>query len=221
MFWWQVAVVVVVVILVIVVVVALIVAIVVILPEDRACCETWSGKKHKSVLLNFVKALLRGLTGWALFCREDYYIVLLLYHALLFAKRKLVASLCLQTAFVYFFSPWLFYWQRRSVIWKLLHLFSLFVQCWKINFHSIISEWAQLQWSILLWSKQCMWQQNMHHSFLSLSLSLSHTHTHTPDTSDMPIRQVASSNNERTVNGKTEIGRGRYRHRAWQVRSCR
>ena len=36
-------------------------------------------------------------------------------------------SLCLQTAFVYFFSPWLlpwlFYWQRHSVIRKLLHLF--------------------------------------------------------------------------------------------------
>ena len=41
-------------------------------------------------------------------------------------------------------------------------------------------------------------------------------HTHTPDTSDMPIRQVVSSNNERTVNGETEIGKGRYRHRACQ-----
>ena len=65
MFWWQVAVVVVaVVILVIVVVaVALIVAIVVILPEDRPCRETWSGKKHKNVLLNFLKAPLTGLTS--------------------------------------------------------------------------------------------------------------------------------------------------------------
>ena len=65
MFWWQVAVVVAVVILVIVVVVAvsLIVAIVVILPEDQPCHETWSGEKHKSVLLNFMKALLTCLTG--------------------------------------------------------------------------------------------------------------------------------------------------------------
>ena len=51
------------VIVVVVVAVALIVAIVVILPEDRPCRETWSGKKHKSVLLNFMKALLTGLTG--------------------------------------------------------------------------------------------------------------------------------------------------------------
>ena len=51
------------VIVVVVVAVALIVAIVVILPEDQPCHETWSGEKHKSVLLNFMKALLTGLTG--------------------------------------------------------------------------------------------------------------------------------------------------------------
>ena len=90
-----------------------------------------------------------------------------------------------------------------------------------ISFYSIISEWAQLQWAILLWSKQCMWQQKtgIIHISLSFSLSLSlflshartHAHTHTRP-NDMPIRQVASSYNERTVNGEREIGKGRYRH---------
>ena len=105
-----------------------------------------------------------------------------------------------------------------------------------VSFYSIISAWAQLQWAILLWSKQCMWQQKTCIIHFSLSLpntrvcarvhtrARAHTHTHThthtraraPDTNDMPIRQVAFSNNERTVNGETEIGKGRYRHRAWQ-----
>ena len=76
-------------VIVVVVAVALIVAIVVILPEDGPCRETWSGKKHKSVLLNFMKALLTGLTGWALFHCEDYYIVLLcVTSCIAFCKKK-------------------------------------------------------------------------------------------------------------------------------------